>query len=398
MATILPVEPGIFWRVNPKTGERSRSLTISYQANGKTRMESAKTTSVAAARTLRARRLVAGADGAPVPSGTLTVADALRRLETHYVQSGKPALATLRSHLGPLVAAIGARKAKGLTADDITALTTRWQAEPTGKQKDRPPVTNVTINRRLETLRAALRLAVKAGKLTTVPAIAMLGTDDAIMGKYLPAADRIVLAEHLPDPVATFLEFACQYGVRKGQLAKVERTWVNAPLQVITWPPKTTKRRRTHQIPLEGRGWAIVERLLTDGAERPWCPYLFHGAYCRPGRRPSKKYACIGNFKRAWATACRKAGLPVGRKAGGPLFHDSRNTAVTDLLAGGMGDREAMKISGHETLSMIDHYDMGNIEALRQRVAASRDALASLQPVIAFPLHSDARGAEGRRK
>jgi len=399
MASILPVEPGIFWRLDPVTGKPGRFLSISYQHGGKTRIESAKTTSVVEARKLRARRVVADADGAAIASGTLTVADLLARLEADYVASKKPSLSTLRSHLPFLLAAFGAKKAKTLDADDITAAVARWQVEPTGPQKDRPPLTNATINRRLEFLRTAFNRAIAQKKLASRPAITLLGIDDAIIGKYLPVSDRIVLSEYLPKSVATFMEFACLYGTRRGQLAKVERAWVNAELRLITWPPKTTKRKkRAHQIPLDGRGWVIVAALLAE--ERPWCPYLFHGTFCRPGRPAGKVHACIGNFKHSWARACRKAGLPVGRRAGGPLFHDTRNTAVTDLLAGGVPIHEAMKISGHETTSMIAHYDMGNVEALRQRVAASRDALAALGATESFAdsLHRAAKARGGLGK
>jgi integrase len=239
-------------------------------------------------------------------------------------------------------------------------------------------VTNATINKRCATLRRAFALAVLAGDLPIRPAIPML-THQGIQGKYLDGAHRVALAEHLPDHLARFFEFACEYGTRKGQLAVVERTWVDHDRRVITWPPSTTKRRRTHQLPLGDRAWMIVAQLLAEGETRPWCKYLFHGASCHAGRPASQRYGCIGDFKNAWKTACKKAGLPVGRKAGGPIFHDTRNTAVTDLLAGDVPIDKAMAISGHETTSMIKHYDLGNVEALRASFTRSRAVLADLK-------------------
>ena len=44
----------------------------------------------------------------------------------------------------------------------------------------------------------------------------------------------------------------------------------------------------------------------------------------------------MGNFKRAWVTACKKAGFPVGRKAGGFVFHNTRHTTVTNLVNAGI--------------------------------------------------------------
>jgi hypothetical protein len=368
-ASLESVEPGIFWRLHPKTGKRARYLTISYQANGKTRLESAKTTNVVEARTLRSRRLVGVADGTPLPDGTLTVNALLDRLVKNYERNARASLRTMKSHLPSLRDTLGAMKARDVRTSHIEVMQDAWQ--------EAGCVTNATINKRCATLRRAFNLAVAAGDLVRCPAIPQL-EHEAIIGKYLDASTRIALAETLHDTVATFLDFASDYGVRKGQLARVERTWVNQVLRVIQWPPRTVKKRRAHQIPLDARGWAIVERLLAEGAERSWCPYLFHGRYCHAGRKPSKLYGCIGDFKNAWKTACKKAGLPVGRKAGGPIFHDTRNTAVTDLLAGGMPQHEVMKVSNHETTSMIKHYDLGNIEALRARLEQSRATLAAL--------------------
>ena len=66
------------------------------------------------------------------------------------------------------------------------------------------------------------------------------------------------------------------------------------------------------------------------------CGYLFHGSRCILWHQPSKAQACVGDFKRAWATACKKAGFPVGRKAGGFVFHNTRHTTVTNLVNAGI--------------------------------------------------------------
>ena len=119
---------------------------------------------------------------------------------------------------------------------------------------------------------------------------------------------------------------------------------------MIEWPAEECKRDRPHVVPLEPGGTLdIVERLMAEGRTRLFCPYLFHGPRCAPGRRPSKLYGCVVNFKKAWQTACRKAGLPVGRKAGGFVFHHTRNSAVTNLVASGMDQGDAMKVTGHQT-------------------------------------------------
>lgn len=137
------------------------------------------------------------------------------------------------------------------------------------------------------------------------------------------------------------------------------------------------KHQEAHTVPLAGEGLAVVERLMT----RPplHCSFLFHGPACAPGRRPSTEYGCIGDFKPAWTTACAKAGLPVGRKRGGFVFHHTRNTAATDLRAGGMEDADVMKITGHQAAHVFRHYELGNTEALRARLTEARAAVTTLQ-------------------
>ena len=109
------------------------------------------------------------------------------------------------------------------------------------------------------------------------------------------------------------------------------------------------------------------------------CPYLFHGPRCAPGAVPSTEYACIGDFKKAWATACRKAGFPVGRKAGGYVFHNTRHTAVTNLVNGGTPTHEAMRVSGHATRSIFDRYSIGSEDETRAALRRQTEYTAELR-------------------
>jgi len=140
---------------------------------------------------------------------------------------------------------------------------------------------------------------------------------------------------------------------------------------VIAWPPTECKSREAHVVPLEGGALALVHQLME--APPLWCPYLFHGRHCAPGRTPSKNYGCVGDCKKAWATACRKAGFPVGRKAGGFVFHNTWNSVATNLRAGGMAEADAMKITGHTTSHVFRHYDICDVDALRDRLAHARE-------------------------
>jgi hypothetical protein len=68
-------------------------------------------------------------------------------------------------------------------------------------------------------------------------------------------------------------------------------------------------------------------------------PWLFHR-----GGQPIK------NFRRAWLTACRQAGLA------GRIPHDFRRTAVRNLERAGVPRSVAMKLVGHKTESVYRRY------------------------------------------
>lgn len=85
----------------------------------------------------------------------------------------------------------------------------------------------------------------------------------------------------------------------------------------------------------------------------------------------------IATVKKAWGAACKAAGFPVGRKAGGFTFHHCRNSAATDLAAAGLTIEDAMAVGGWKTAALA--------RAARERGAApsrSWRRLTCVRPVL----------------
>jgi hypothetical protein len=117
--------------------------------------------------------------------------------------------------------------------------------------------------------------------------------------------------------------------------------------------PGETKSGKGRQFPLISELRAVPERQLAitrelEVARGMVIPWLFH----LNGRR-------IRNFRRAWLTACEKAGVP------GKIPHDFRRTAVRNLERAGVPRSAAMAMVGHATQSIYSRYAIADESMLR---------------------------------
>ena len=109
--------------------------------------------------------------------------------------------------------------------------------------------------------------------------------------------------------------------------------------------PGTTKNDEGRVFPFTDELRAVLEgqRAKHEALRKKGiiCPWVFH----RDGQP-------IREIKRAWKTACKKAGLL------GKIPYDFRGTAVRNLIRAGVPEAVAMKMTGHKTRSVFDRYNI----------------------------------------
>ena len=110
----------------------------------------------------------------------------------------------------------------------------------------------------------------------------------------------------------------------------------------------------------------------------------------------------IGDFRKAWASACIAAGFSRVDKLEGPegeeeqtvpttIFHDLRRSAVRNFDRNNVSPSTAMKITGHKTDSVYRRYRIVPERDMRDALATTQDAVkaeaANGQQVV-VPLRS----------
>ncbi len=343
--------------------KNSNNWWISYCLRGKEYRESSGSSDrKLAERLLKQRLREIGADRLGLKRFVSPAVDRVRVEELiedlvmdHRVR-GKKSLPTTLAHLKAVRAAFDMDRAIDVNTSQIRRVVAMWQAEGTA---------NGTINRRLGILKRAFALALEAGKLTTIPHFPSLEVSNAREG-FCERWELAALLSCTPDEdLRDVIEWAFWTGMRKGEIASLPWTAFDRETYTLRLHARHTKTGHGRALVLEGPFRTIIERRLRK--RRLDCPLIFH----RAG-------APVGDFRKVWASACRKAGLK------GRLFHDLRRTAVRNLIRAGVPQSVAMAISGHRTASVFRRYDITSEEDLRAaavKIQAYVEALP-LTPIV----------------
>jgi integrase len=282
---------------------------------------------------------------------------AVKTLLDSYVKSLRmreaKSLISLLSHLKPIEKAFGNLRVAELSIR-------RFEAYQEARLSE---VGKATVDREMEILRAALRLAHRQERISRVPYIPMFHVDNRRRGFFDPNdADNVL--RNLPDELADFSLYAYLSGWRVSEIRSLRFDMVDFAARELRIPDSKNGDGRT--LTLEGELMDLIEkRMRLRSYETPEgpadSPWIFH-----------RKGKPVGDFRKAWKRACEAAGVP------GKLFHDFRRTHTKNMNDAGVHDTVGMMVTGHKTRATYDRY---NIKDLRNMRAALRDTQAYVASV-----------------
>lgn len=201
------------------------------------------------------------------------------------------------------------------------------------------PRATLLLNLELALLRRAFRLAARAGKVAVRPEIEMFEA----------------VRDQSPDYLKPLAEAGFLTGWRKSELLSREWRHVDFDHGWLRLDPGETKNGEGRLSPLTPELRAVLEaqRAWVREVEKTTDAIISH-VFVRPDG------AQITGFRRAWRTACKRAGVT------GRLFHDFRRTAVRNLERAGVSRSAAMKMTGHKTETVYSRYVIVSESDLRE--------------------------------
>lgn len=349
---------------------RGGNWWIAFYVDGREQRESAKTTDrERAEKYLRGRLKEVHAHEIDISKPFVTrhdklrsIADLMDALKIDFEIREKNSRQNL-SNIARVRADFGICRAASLTAEQVDRYIEGRLREGAAK---------ASVNRVTQLLRQAYKLA-------GLPAPRIRGLKEKgneRQGFFSESEIRRVI-ENLPAPLSDFTLFGWLTGMRKSEIASL--AWEDVDGDVIRLRAENAKNGEARMIPLEGELEELIERrrgareVKIDGT-----PMIASLIFHRAGQP-------VGDFRKAWATASKKAGV---RR----LFHDLRRSACRNMLAAGVPQSIAMKVSGHKTDSMFRRYAIVAETDLRAALRRTQEYLKTVKEnVVAMPARGNQR-------
>jgi integrase len=234
---------------------------------------------------------------------------------------------------------------------------------------------NGSINRSISALRRMFNLARQDGTLRSVPYFPMMKEHTPRQG-FFEREQFDALSKALPEHLRLPLAVGYFTAMRLGEILPLEWNQIDFLSNVISLRAGETKNDDAREIPIVPE---LRRQLEMQHAKRqPGCELVCFRLDA------AGRAARIRGFRKAWYSACAKAGLgtmvpaidsvtgetayavPRGPRSKpkvkmiyqGMIFHDLRRTGVRNLVRAGVPERVAQTISGHKTRSVFERYNI----------------------------------------
>lgn len=273
--------------------------------------------------------------------------------------AGLRSLHSVRYALKPLLTHFGNRLIKTITPTDVEKF--KAKRLDTKAQRSKEKLTIATVNRELALLRTIFAYARREGWLVRSPFERLRGVistaDERRRDRVLGYDEEKRLLDACDGPRAhlrPILVCLIDTAMRKGEAIKLQWRHVDLDSRTITVTAMNSKTARERTVGMTAR--------LHDELTRLW--------EMSPKDPDVSVFGIVDTFKRAFASACRAAGVEDFRT------HDCRHKCITRWVRAGLPTGEIMRLSGHSTLQAFSIYINSTPETVR-RGANALDSLRS---------------------
>jgi integrase len=217
-------------------------------------------------------------------------------------------------------------------------------------------VSNATVNRTLEVVRAILRKCVNEWEwLDRAPRVRMLKEPTRRI-RFITRAEAQRLLAELPAHLADMAAFTLATGLRRANVTGLQWTQVDLARRQAWIHPDQAKARKAIAVPLNSEAVVIIRKQIGRHATHV---FSFKG---KPIRQVSTK---------AWYQALRRAGIDDFR------WHDLRHTWASWHVQNGTPLHALQELGGWENAEMVRRY----AHLTAEHLAPYADRLAALRVV-----------------
>jgi integrase len=348
-----------------RTFQRGQVFWIAYCVDGKEYRESAGTDDPKKAERILKARL--NERGAAIRGSEVFTTPAMKRVTIHELlenvkhEAGQTVSAQRLSTIKQADEAFGHFRAMALTSQHVKDYIDRMLAEH---------YAHASVNRITGIVRYGFTLAVREGTIPRAPYIKQLSEAGNTRTGFVTRAEFDRIKAHLPGVLSDFAEVGFACGWRRGEISKLEWRNVDAD-KFLRLRGDQTKNGNPRCAPISGK---LVDAIKRRRAARGTSAIDNSDLVFHRGSYP------VFEFRKAWASACRKAGKP------GLLFHDLRRSFASASVQAGVPQLTTMAIGGWETASMFKRYAIipeGEQVSAMERVEAWHAAQTANAPAQA---------------